>query len=35
MELGLRGNLVNPSDGSVYMGWNAVNSVVDTSGPIS
>jgi flagellar hook protein FlgE len=34
MELGLRGNLVNPSDGSIYMGWNAVNSVVDTSGPI-
>jgi flagellar hook protein FlgE len=34
MELGLRGNLVNPSDGSVYMGWNAVNSVVDTSQPI-
>jgi flagellar hook protein FlgE len=35
MELGLGGNLVNPSDGSTYMGWNAVNSVVDTSGPIS
>lgn len=34
MELGLRGNLVNPSDGSIYMGWNAVNSVVDPSGPI-
>ncbi|MBK8872025.1 MAG: flagellar hook-basal body complex protein [Elusimicrobia bacterium] len=34
MELGLRGNLVNPSDGSVYMGWNAINSVVDTSQPI-
>jgi flagellar hook protein FlgE len=34
MELGLGGNLVNPSDGSVYMGWNAVNSVVDTSQPI-
>lgn len=34
MELGLRGNLVNPSDGSVYMGWNAVNSVVDSSQPI-
>ncbi|MBK8575172.1 MAG: flagellar hook-basal body complex protein [Elusimicrobia bacterium] len=34
MELGLRGNLVNPSDGSIYMGWNAINSVVDTSGPV-
>ena len=34
MELGLRGNLVNPSDGSIYMGWNAVSSVVDTSGPV-
>jgi flagellar hook protein FlgE len=34
MELGLRGNLVNPSDGSIYMGWNAVASVVDTSGPV-
>ena len=35
MELGLKGNLVNPSDGSIYMGWNAVNSVVDTSSPVT
>jgi flagellar hook protein FlgE len=34
MVLSLDGSMTNPSDGLSYMGWNAVNGVVDTSGPV-
>jgi len=34
MVMSLSGTLVNPSDGLSFMGWNAVNGVVDTAGPV-
>ncbi|MBL0350122.1 MAG: flagellar hook-basal body complex protein [Elusimicrobia bacterium] len=35
MVMGLNGSLVNPADGLNFMGWNAVNGVVDNSGPLT
>lgn len=35
MMMGLNGTLVNPSDGLSFMGWNAVNGVIDTTAPLS